>query len=83
MTILHRKSEMAIVLERLQSHLIPIKELANGGYDELSTEQKRQKLKLDFEAFIRRRSELVVNTVKRLAEGRQLSVTEIYEITPT
>lgn len=68
----------AIVRERLQSHLIPIEELANGGYEELSTDQKRQKLQRDFEAFIRQRAVLIGKTVKRLAEGRQLSASEIY-----
>lgn len=68
----------AIVRERLQSHLIPIEELTNGGYEELSTEQKNEKLKADFAAFMRRRAELLINAVKCLAAGRQLSVAEIY-----
>lgn len=40
-----------IVKERLRSHLIPIEELANGGYADLSEEQKVQKLKEDFKKF--------------------------------
>ncbi|HAO79088.1 MAG TPA: hypothetical protein DCQ92_08955 [Verrucomicrobia subdivision 3 bacterium] len=68
----------SIVRERLQSHLIPIKELANGGYEGLSTAAKDEKLKLDFDMFLRKRAELVIKAVKLLAEGRQLSLGEIY-----
>ena len=67
-----------IVNERLQSHLIPIHELANGGYEGLSEEQKTEKLKNDFDAFIRRRAELVLKAVKLLANGHQLSTAELY-----
>lgn len=68
-----------IVRERLQSHLIPIKELANGGYDNLSDEQKVTKLKNDFDRFICRRAELVMKAVKLLVSGHQLSTAEVYE----
>ncbi|GAH55517.1 unnamed protein product, partial [marine sediment metagenome] len=44
----------------------------------LSEEQKTEKLKNDFDAFIRRRAELVMKAVKLLADGRQLSTAEIY-----
>ena len=37
-----------IVNERLQSHLIPIPELANGGYEKLSDADKVDKLRIDF-----------------------------------
>ena len=68
-----------IVSERLQSHLIPINELANGGYEGLSDEKKTEKLKNDFEAFKRRRAELVMKAVNLLADGRQLSAAELYK----
>lgn len=68
-----------IVKERLRSHLIPIGEIANGGYESLSDAQKVEKLKNDFDAFIRCRAELVMKTVKFLADGHQLSATQIYE----
>ena len=66
-----------IVSERLQSHLIPIRELANGGYEGLSEEQKTEKLREDFDAFIRRRAEIVMKAVKLLVDGHQLSPAEI------
>lgn len=74
----YKWTSKAIVSERLQSHLIPIEELANGGYEGLSKGEKLEKLKQDFDAFIRQRAELVTKAVKCLSEGRQLSATEIY-----
>ncbi|GIK58930.1 MAG: DUF262 domain-containing protein [Chloroflexi bacterium] len=68
----------AIVKERLQSHLIPIDELANGGYDSLSANEKSHKIRNDFALFLKRRAELVVTAVKLLTDGRQLSTQEIY-----
>lgn len=67
-----------IVNERLRSHLIPIHELANGGYEGLSEERKFEKLKNDFDAFINRRAELVLKAVRLLADGHQLNATEMY-----
>ena len=78
MTDRYKWTSKEIVNERLQSHLIPIHELANGGYEGLSEEQKTEKLKNDFDAFIRRRAELVLKAVKLLANGHQLSTTELY-----
>ncbi len=66
-----------IVNERLQSHLIPISELANGGYEGLSEEQKLKKLAEDFDAFIRQRAEMVSKAVRILADGRQLNISEV------
>jgi len=62
-----------IVRERLQSHLIPIPELANGGYEGLAEVEKVDKLKVDFEEFLRRRADLVMTAARLLTEGRQLS----------
>jgi len=67
----------AIVRERLQSHLIPIPELANGGYEGLPESDKTEKLKADFDRFIQRRQELVSSALEVLVSGRQLAVSEI------
>ena len=45
---------------RLQSYLIPIPELANGGYEGLVEAEKEDKLKVDFEEFLHRRAALVM-----------------------
>ena len=75
----YRWTSKEIVKERLQSHLIPIDELANGGYEGLSDEHKVEKLKNDFNAFIRRRAIYIMKAVNVLANGHQLSVARIYE----
>lgn len=68
-----------IVRERLQSHLIPVDELANGGYEGLTVEQKTEKLDRDFKNFMQKRAVLVLNAAKRLSEGHQLSPADIYK----
>lgn len=67
----------AIVNERLHSHLIPIRELANGGYEGLSEKQKSEKLADDFDAFILHRAEMVSKAIRILADGRLLNASEI------
>ena len=67
-----------IVQERLQSHLIPVEELANGGYEGMSDSEKEEKLKADFDAFLRKRAALVMKAARMLAEGRQLSASAVF-----
>jgi len=43
-----------IVNARLKSHLIPIDELKNGGYEGLNDEEKKEKVTADFDAFIKK-----------------------------
>jgi len=62
-----------IVRERLTSHLIPIAELAHGGYEGLTEENKREKLERDFPRFIQKRAELVMSAANVLVEGRQFN----------
>ena len=61
-----------------KSHLIPIHELANGVYEGLCESEKNEKLKADFEAFLRARPDLVLRAAKQLAEGRQVSAGEVF-----
>ena len=67
-----------IVCERLQSHLIPIPELENGGYEGLSEGDMIKKLIDDFDNFIIRRAELVMKAAKLLAKGHQLNASDIF-----
>jgi hypothetical protein len=62
-----------IVRERLYSHLIPIPEMANGGYVGLSNSEKNAKISKDFDQFIQRRAEIILRAASLLAEGRQLN----------
>lgn len=67
-----------IVYERLKSHLIPVDELANGGYEGLSKKDKQKKLQIDFDKFVERRAELITAAVDRLTKGKELDVNEIF-----
>lgn len=69
----------AIVQERLQSHLIPIQELANGGYADLSDKDKADKMKNDFNLFLKKRAELIIKALKLFVDGRQLSAKDLYK----
>jgi hypothetical protein len=66
-----------VVRERLQSHLIPVEELANGGYEGLSESDKAEKIRADFAAFIGARARLVEAALHMLIEGRQVSCGEV------
>lgn len=66
-----------IVNSRLKSHLIPIQELKNGGYEGLSSEKRLEKIKLDFESFISKRAKYVVKAVNELTQGREISANDI------
>jgi hypothetical protein len=52
--------------------------LANGGYEGLSESAKVEKVRKDFEAFLRKRAQLIHKAMCCLAEGRQLTPSEIY-----
>ncbi|HOU05534.1 MAG TPA: DUF262 domain-containing protein [Smithellaceae bacterium] len=67
-----------IVNERLNSHLIPVKELANGGYEACTTDSERlEKVKRDFDAFIRKRAQYFAYAAKQLTDGKYVSSVEI------
>ena len=66
-----------IVNARLKSHLIPINELKNGGYEGLSGEEKKEKVAIDFDAFIKKRGAYVVEAVRQLTEGNDISANDI------
>lgn len=66
-----------IVNERLYSHLIPVKELANGGYEGLDDDSKKEKIKKDFTEFIDTRALLITEAVKTIVSGKALVATEV------
>ncbi|WP_321347081.1 DUF262 domain-containing protein [uncultured Draconibacterium sp.] len=67
-----------IVDQRLKSHLIPIAELANGGYADLGEEEKIAKIESDFEEFINIRARLVHKAAKELCKGKTISFGEVF-----
>jgi hypothetical protein len=70
-----------IVNERLNSHLIPVYELANGGYESCASEfDRKEKIKKDFDQFIRKRAVYVALAAKQLSNGMSISSAEILKI---
>ena len=49
----YKWADKEIVNSRLNSHLIPIKELSNGGYEGISKDERATKLQSDFTVFFR------------------------------
>lgn len=66
-----------IVNTRLKSHLIPVSELKNGGYQGLSNADKEIKVRTDFEAFIHKRACYVHKAVNVLVSGRDISANDV------
>jgi hypothetical protein len=71
-------SSEEIVHQRLHSHLIPIEELANGGYGGLIDGEKNNKIKIDFDAFLDKRAQLIFNAAQALCEGKTISYAEVF-----
>jgi hypothetical protein len=69
-----------IVNQRLKSHLIPIKELANGGYEGLTDTDKNIKISSDFDSFLTKRAQLVSKAVEELCSGRNIVYSEIFKM---
>lgn len=67
------------VHERLSSHLIPIDELSNGGYDGLDEKKKEQKIKNDFEKFLKMRAIMMSLAANKLCGGENISYNELLD----
>jgi len=57
---------------RLNSHLIPIPELANGGYENLTDSERTIKIRKDYTSFIHRRAALFEEAAKKLCNGEPI-----------
>ena len=62
---------------RLRTHLIPYCELA-VGYNGLGDEDRRSRVKGDYDAFLEARAELLVQVAKRACSGQQLELRELF-----
>ncbi|RDK89213.1 DUF262 domain-containing protein [Marinirhabdus gelatinilytica] len=65
-------AEREIVHSRLSSHLIPIEELANGGYEGLEKEERLSKIYEDYESFLEKRADYVMSAIEALVSGKQI-----------
>jgi len=66
-----------IVMQRLNSHLIPIEELKAGDYEELSGKVKAEKIKKDYEEFLTKRAKMISKAVGKLTQGEDIYVTDV------
>lgn len=69
----------SIVDQRLQSHLIPVDELANGGYEGLSQADKNEKIKKDFDVFLTSRARLMRLAIEELVQGKTIHYGDLFE----
>ena len=68
-----------ILRERLQSHLIPMPELANGGYGGLSDAGKTDKLRIDFDRIIQKRTDMARKQARLLSRGHRHSASTLFK----
>ncbi len=61
-----------IVHERLNSHLIPVKELANGGYEGITERERKEKITYDFDLFLAKRAEYMTYAAEQLVKGKDI-----------
>jgi hypothetical protein len=67
-----------IVNERLNSHLIPVAELANGGYENgFNEEERKSKIKSDFDGFLKKRAAYFAYAAEQLTQGKNISSSDI------
>jgi hypothetical protein len=61
-----------IVNQRLGSHVIPTKELSNGGYEGLNKIDKLEKIRHDYQLFLQKRADLMCQAIEKLGSGVML-----------
>ena len=68
-----KKSQVSpqAIRDRLATHLIPVDELSVGGYGQIRDKDDRaEKIRVDYQNFLRARAELMMGPIHRLCEGR-------------
>ena len=66
--------EENIVEKRLHSHLIPLAELSLGSYNSDNEEQRLEKIKKDYNRFLRKRARLMSLAANKLSQGKDIDV---------
>jgi hypothetical protein len=62
---------------RLRTHLIPYAQLA-VEYTNISDNERRRRVKTDYEAFLSARAEILEKAVQRACEGKALELSELF-----
>ncbi len=75
----YKWADEEIVNSRLNSHLIPIKELSNGGYKGIDKDVRIRKIRLDFDSFINARADYILKAIELLTAGKQMTVESILQ----
>lgn len=68
----YKWADEATVHHRLNSHLIPVDELANGGYEGLSKEKRHAKISEDYDLFVQARSLRLETAARQLCQGNPI-----------
>jgi hypothetical protein len=63
---------------RLRTHLVPYRWLA-VGYSGMSDEERRARVKNDYQAFLSARAEILAKAAQHACEGRTLELSELFE----
>jgi len=64
---------------RLRTHIVPYATLCVGDYEAMYDEQRKERIKMDYEGFLRTRAELVKKAVDIVCSGRTLSRGDLFE----
>lgn len=59
---------------RLASHAVPFDALNVGGYEQLGTEERKAKLKADFDLFLDARAQIISGVITKLCEGQSIPI---------
>jgi hypothetical protein len=62
---------------RLKTHLVPY-EFMNVGYDGMSDDERRARVRSDYEKFLNARAEILAKAVCLACEGKALDLAELF-----
>lgn len=65
------------VAYRLNSHMIPIEELSNGGYENMDEEARKDKIRKDYNTFIEKRAKYIALAAIKLCNGEYINAKDI------
>ncbi len=63
---------------RLRTHIVPYAALCVGDYKAMDDEQRKERIKMDYEGFLHTRAELVKKAVDIVCSGRALSPGDLF-----
>lgn len=76
----YKWADVNVVKNRLSTHLIPINELENGGYEGLNKDDRIEKIRTDFQTFQEERAKLIARAANALSKGEHITPESVYSI---